>query len=706
VIVQLLKSPNTLVREEAFHEAAIALSHSHPGVWQPEGDLSWKLVNPLWASLPDLANQEDGLDPKVTGGILGAFGNRGLLPRSLAGRAVEHANEGHVHLERFLADQETLWFRQYLFEHGNLNVRYEVVRQLRSRTPQIEFAYAGALDDREDTQDTLAGILLARSTGTYTDAYFPDPSEALTTTFKALVTSKFPGVAQRAIWNADERIKGLGTLPFGGEALLDIIASVDEPELMWRLIMLTRGIPEGERASTLAACIERAAPLTEESARSNTVAQVLQTLEAYGIATSDSFWPMADVSAPFLGLKNKSTRSQFTRLVDQGVQQKGLDPSGMLPWLEQHGQGHEWPLRPGFGSNGANCQWITSLPENDRFQLLVELSPTAFDKHTTVSKLLRGGYLKDAALLERAIRDPRSSDAVKVEAAEYLLEQTKAPLAEDLLPEIAAAYGRYRNSPGTFFLPYMEETQRAQVFALWLADPSVADRFILQSRFSFQDEGTMEAVMGRFPRSGWAKIDLRGPELLKDAVNFAVQHSSETLHPLLMGDLTEASRMYEWIAFTIKGNRSEVLQPVAMAILADGPSGRAWIEAVQAVAGYFNPEAATTLLEAAKSTSSAAERKIAMDALREITEWRETARAWSRAADAEVKRADAIAELAMLVKDSAKSVDVRAASLRGLGLLAAAEELPLIIESMTSDEPRIQAAARAALARLEQEADR
>lgn len=715
VIVQLLKSPSKLVREEAFRQAQFALNSGNQSVWQPNGALSWTLADPSWASIPDQAVDEDGLNPNIRGGILETFAGRGLLPRTLTTTAIQLANEGHLSPISLVPDEETLWFYRNLFENGSLQVRYDVIRYLWS-TPNLDVTYAGAMDDREDTQRALARHLLARETGAYTDPartdrvylpYFPEPSETLTSTFKALVTSKFPKAAQAAVANAYQRVEDFGSLPFGSDTILELLASVDSPDLLWSLATLTGGLPEEERVRTLAAAIQRAAPLTEESARSNTVAQVLQTLEAYGIATSDSFWPIADVSAPFLRLKSKTTRSQFTDLVDQGVRHKGLDPSGMLPWLEQHGQGHEWPLIQNFGNNGSYCQWIRSLTEADRFQLLVELSTTVFDENRSgVSKLLRGGYLKDAALLERAIRDPRSSDAVKVEAAEYLLKQTKAPLAEGLLPEIAAAYGRYRNSPGTFFLPYMEESQRAQVFALWLADPSVADRFILQSRFSFQDEGTMEAVMGRFPRSGWAKIDLRGPELLKDAVNFAVQHSSETLHPLLMGDLTEASRMYEWIAFTIKGNRSEVLQPVAMAILAEGPSGRAWIEAVQAVAGYFNSEGAAALLEAAKSTSSAADRKIAMDALREITKWREASRAWSRAADAEVKRADAIAELAMLVKDSAKSVDVRAASLRGLGLLAAAEELPLIIESMTSDEPRIQAAARAALARLEQEADR
>lgn len=89
-----------------------------------------------------------------------------------------------------------------------------------------------------------------------------------------------------------------------------------------------------------------------------------------------------------------------------------------------------------------------------------------------------------------------------------------------------------------------------------------------------------------------------------------------------------------------------------------------------------------------------------MDALKQMTDWREASAAWERSKGATAKREAAITELVALIEDAAQPVEVRAEALRGLGLLEAAEELPRLVRALASNEAPIAAAARDAIDRL------
>ena len=90
-----------------------------------------------------------------------------------------------------------------------------------------------------------------------------------------------------------------------------------------------------------------------------------------------------------------------------------------------------------------------------------------------------------------------------------------------------------------------------------------------------------------------------------------------------------------------------------------------------------------------------------MDALKQVSDWREATAAWEKSSGAQAQRAEAIAELISILEDPQQSLEAKAASLRGLGLLGAIEELPRPIRSLGSEEKPIKEAARAALERLE-----
>ncbi|QDV07484.1 HEAT repeat protein [Planctomycetes bacterium Poly30] len=713
VIVALLGSDNPLLRELALNASVRPLTGNSGKVWLPEGDYDWRPADPAWTMIAESAAKEPGLDPVIQGRILGAFARKGWLDPSAKAPALRLANQGLLPLGSICVAPRGRWLYEELFESGNATTRYSAAKNL-STSPFREVLFQAAVDEEESIQKIAATSLLFGAVFAYTDErhqggdgrpFIPEPSSELTSAFQALVTSPFADVAEAAVMNARRRIDESGSLPFGGEVLLDLVKAVADTELKWNLISLLKGIPGEERVPTLTAAVEHVAPLMEELERWEQVLRLMSNLPGYGIPSSENFWTLADSLGVWLPMENPRVRQQWSSIVNAAVTYRGVSAGPMLDWLARYGLDEEWPFQ--WNMNG----WLRALSPEQRLRLMVEFSPRIFGDHeSNIAALIRERYLPDRTSLEGAIQDTRSSDVVRVEAAERLLTRVHdGRLDEDWLPALARSIYAYRpgSSQPEGLVQSMTERQRSILFKLWLSDREAPDGFVLAMYPLIEDQSMLDEVLQRFPRASWSALEGENQRLLQSAVDFAVQRSEETLHPLLQGDLSEMVNVYPAIAGAISNHRFPCLQPVAERILREAPDNLASKRsAILAVAGYFNASAANALLETSRLSVDPFVRKEAMEALGEITEWRETARIWSRAADAEVQRADAIAELVALIEDPTQSGEVRAASIRGLGLLAAAEQLPLIIRGITSDEPEIQAAARAALARLEQEADR
>jgi HEAT repeat protein len=124
------------------------------------------------------------------------------------------------------------------------------------------------------------------------------------------------------------------------------------------------------------------------------------------------------------------------------------------------------------------------------------------------------------------------------------------------------------------------------------------------------------------------------------------------------------------------------------------------VKAVEAIHGYMSDEAAAILLEAAANSPRAKVRDAALEAVEAIGRYRDALSDWQRRTTVSATRDAAIVRLAEIARDAKATGAMRAEALRGLGTLQAAEQMPLLIESLASDDAAIREAARAALERL------
>ncbi|HEX5010258.1 MAG TPA: HEAT repeat domain-containing protein, partial [Planctomycetota bacterium] len=130
----------------------------------------------------------------------------------------------------------------------------------------------------------------------------------------------------------------------------------------------------------------------------------------------------------------------------------------------------------------------------------------------------------------------------------------------------------------------------------------------------------------------------------------------------------------------------------------DGPALSA--SAINALQGYMNDEAAAVLLDAAANSPSSKVRTNALEAVEAIGRYRDALAAWQRRSASGATRDAAIVKLAGTVADKKGPEDVRAEAVRALGVLQAAEQLPLIIEALTDNSRDVREAAREALNRI------
>ena len=118
-------------------------------------------------------------------------------------------------------------------------------------------------------------------------------------------------------------------------------------------------------------------------------------------------------------------------------------------------------------------------------------------------------------------------------------------------------------------------------------------------------------------------------------------------------------------------------------------------------AAFLSEDAAKLILDIAEAATDGDARAQALAALEQVSTYLEARARWERRRDATVVRARAIAELVAITADATgHSPEQRAEALRGLGLLGAVEELPLLVRFLADPSPALAEAARAALADL------
>ncbi len=118
-------------------------------------------------------------------------------------------------------------------------------------------------------------------------------------------------------------------------------------------------------------------------------------------------------------------------------------------------------------------------------------------------------------------------------------------------------------------------------------------------------------------------------------------------------------------------------------------------------AAFLSEDAAKLILDIAAETTDRKACAEVLAALEQVSTYMEARARWEQRRDATVVRARAIAELVAISADAAgHSLEQRAEALRGLGLLGAVEELPLLVRFLADPSPALAEAARAALADL------
>lgn len=319
-----------------------------------------------------------------------------------------------------------------------------------------------------------------------------------------------------------------------------------------------------------------------------------------------------------------------------------------------------------------------------------------------VESLIQRPLIEDPKVLVGLLRDHELTSRGRVWALRILCAIHQASIDGSLVQPMAAALVGFDDGSlaGKLLGQLSSRDLANQVVRAIVESPDSSDGMVLAMGFAPDDE-TFDVLIKRFPVETWGPLGF--PEQLRACLGVLIDRSEEQLHPLLKTIHLSGDSLILWMAKRIAANRTPALFPLARRLLTESrPDSAAWQIAVDAVAGYFNDEAAGALLEAARNTRNEDSRQRVMVAIREITEWREAAAAWQKSVGAEAKRGAAIEALVLTLEDKTALLEARAASMRGLGLLGAVEELPRIIAALSSPEEEMQAAARAALKRLEE----
>jgi hypothetical protein len=165
--------------------------------------------------------------------------------------------------------------------------------------------------------------------------------------------------------------------------------------------------------------------------------------------------------------------------------------------------------------------------------------------------------------------------------------------------------------------------------------------------------------------------------------------------------LTRAARSapYHHTAFkTIGALKDPVFLPVIESVLRTQPGSEVFREAAKALPGYLSDEAAELLLVAAAGAQDAQLRDWCMTQLERIREYQDARERWATRRVRVQTRAEVIGELTLLLDDA--DAGVRIEAIRGLATWEAVEAMPRLIRLTKDAHADVAAAAKAALAKL------
>ena len=682
-------------------------------VWtlvEPVGETNWAFKNPAWVDVATRAFDEPAVSVEAMTRTLLRLTELGLLPRELAEQATE--------AECFKRDPGVypasgLWFLERTLGHPSPEARSTAVRTI-LKAGVVAPVLPLANDPDPEVRRTLAYYLVRTTVGVYDDrskvppgsttkaTYFPfDPP--LFEAFKVLATSANEDISEAALRGYYDRLKDPKAPQLSAGQLRELIALATTPLQLSFLAYNALAAPDAEQVPIVKAVIARGAELDfpddqNSSFQSELSGSIVRSLT---VPQAESFWEIAFFAAETLEL-DSSTVSRTSQAAAQLAGDGEIDALRLVDWLDKYGSLGDWNLT----RSGKPYPWLERLSQPERgravkaywkaYEAYGDRSATNQVINVRLDAIVSDAEVQRSLLVDESVM-PLGRFWAALGLASARADSIDNSLAEPLADALAQLDDHVKARDLLDLLPTPDLQQK--VMRAMVRSPKATDVMLLKLAVD-PDDATFDALAERFPIETWKTLGFKNQ--IWRCVKVLIHRSEDTLHPMLEEICFSDLEYARLTAVTISRTRSPALFPLACRILESSePGSPEWNAAVDAIAGYFNDEAAAALLEAAKAARTEESRERVMTALRQITEWREAASAWERSTGAEAKRAKAIEELVATLEDSDATPEARAASMRGLGLLGAVGELPRIIAALSSPEEEMKAAARAALERLE-----
>lgn len=704
----LMSSKSFLVKRATLQ--AVAEQIGSDDLYEPVGDRDWAFKNPEWRRTALLAFEEPAISAEAMKPVLFQLIQRGLLPRELADEALAVASD---HRHGGPIPEAGLWFIERRLEDPSPTIRAAMVEQL-ARAGVVGPILRLAEDPSLDVRRRLAAVLVRTPTYVYRDRMastqsdsklvYPPFDAELFEAFKALATSEDETTANEIWGDSFQRLEVEEATKLSAEQLRELIPLARMPYQLWAIAAHAKAVPAKEQVPLVKAVIAKAAkrPFTADEFSGLQIDLMRIAKDVLTAGPGEAFWEIAFSMGESLKVEEGAAkRISLTamELAGQGL----IEAEPMVEWLDRYGALSHWTLASGSGPN----EWMSRLSQSDRGRALKaywraydrEAEPGTWD---LVTRVHPNALVSDPGVQREILADGSVHPLGRYCAAMGLGSGDQGAFDDFLIEPIADTLVRLDEYvQARLLMDLLPSTEfKNLVMRAMLVHPGAQDPMLLKLEVE-PDRATFDALVKRFPMDTWVGLGFR--EQIWHCVAVLLDRSVDELHPILDTVCFSHPTYTERTASRIAGLRTPALFPLARRILEAHPVGSSTSGnlAVDAIAGYFSNEAAEVLLEAAKVARSEEGRTRIMTALRQITEWREAAASWERGAGTEAKRAKAIAGLVATVGDKTASLEARAASIRGLGLLGAVEELPRIIAALASDEPEMAAAARAALERLE-----
>lgn len=688
--------------------AAATLEHNRKlnwsAAWEPVGDSDWEFVEPAWHRIVPTAFEEPALSTRNMSGSLDTLLARGRIPRDLEDRVFDElARIPRVHV----VPESGRPFFVRLLRHPHVHVRERALLLLRA-TPDPEPTYVAATDPDAGIREILVDGLVTRQVTEYTDRYSGTthqvvvPTE-ITDAYRAAVLQlcrdEVPNLRNQTVRNVTRNVLQQGKPLFSGAELREFLAGVTSLGSLYEAVEQVSLRPVEERVPTILWAMDRARELFGDDP-SDQALRFLQNFDDYGLRTVSDFWAVVDGLSE-RGLLTPTLRRQIRYQASSWIEAGENGADRYVEWAARHGGTEGWaePTKKHPATREVElAPWLREAGSRARATAVRAL---AIHHPTELNRLDDGRLALAAADLLDLVRDGSAESEARMWAGSELVIQHPDAVTPEALDALVEVWATAMRSRDLFGIGERLEPlgMRGAFLRGLIAAPHTNLGMLHGLSVDPNDAETVDAVLERFPPEAWE--DLNRSDLVGSVVRGLVARAGETFDPRLEAANIRDHSLQADLAAAVGSSRAPALLPLLDRILANSTPGcTAWNYAVQSASGYFNDDAAALLLRAAREATTSDARQHAMNALEQMTDWREASAAWERSANAAAKREVAIAELVALIGDDAQPVEVRAEALRGLGLLDAAEELPRLVRALTSREAPIAAAARDALDRL------